>query len=213
LRRPAFLLLLLPFLSTVPSFHRAHAADGFRLYEGTAATVNKEVLFLSDVLREQCLLRCGAGPGGVAEALSLEEARDRLISDTLAMQEHEKLALGQVDNAVLAERVREALARAAGCDSPCGRGVSAAEIGGWVERKLLVGDFLRRRVGAFLEVKDEDVKKELQRRSAEGAAAPGTAEETVRRDLLEEKIAKEVRNWRARAASKATITLSPLEGK
>ncbi len=197
----------------VPSPPCARAADGFRLYEGTAATVNKEVLFLSDVLREQCLLRCGAAPGGGAEDLSLEEARDRLISDTLALQEHEKLALGQVDNEALADRVREALARAAGCDSPCVNGVPPAEIGKWVGRKLLVGDFLVRRVGAFLEVKDEDVKKELQRRSDEGTAAPGSSVESVRRELLEERIAKEVRNWRVRAASKGTITLSPLEGK
>ncbi len=212
MRRRAFLLLL-SLLSAVLTPLPARSAEGFRLYEATAATVNKEVLFLSDVLRERCLLGCGAAPDGGAEPLSLEGARERLISDTLAMQEHEKLALGQVDNGVLEERVREALARAAGCDSPCGRDVSPAEIGKWVERKLLVLDFLRRRVGAFLEVKDEDVKKELQRRSAEGTAAPGLSEETVRRELLEERIAKEVRNWRARAASKATITLSPLEEK
>lgn len=175
--------------------------------------MNREVLFLSDVRREQCLLRCGAAPGGGAEVLSIEAARERLIFDTLAMQENQKLVLGQVDNAALAEGVREALARAAGCDSPCGRGIPSAEIEAWVERKLLVRDFLHRRVGAFIEVKDEDVKKEIRRRSAEGTAPPGLTGETVRQELLDERMGKEIRNWHARTASKAAITLSPLEGK
>ena len=187
--------------------------EGYRFFEGTAASVNKEVLFFSDVVREQCLLRCAAMPGSAEEEVSLEEARSRLISDTLAMQEHEKLALGQVDNATLADRAREAVARMAGCVSPCREGISPAEIGKWVQRKLLVRDFLRRRVGVFIEVKDEDVAKEFQRRSAEGGAAQGLTEEKVRQELLEEKIGKEVRNWYARAASKSTITLSPMEGK
>jgi len=38
-------------------------------------------------------------------------------------------------------------------------------------------------------------------------------EEKVRQELLEEKIGKEVRNWQVRAASKSTITLSPMEGE
>jgi len=209
LSRRVLLLLLL----TVLSPPAARAADGYRFFEGTAASVNKEVLFYSDVLRERCLLRCAAMPGSAVEDLSLEEARDRLISDTLAMQEHEKLALGQVDNATLADRVREAVARTARCDSPCREGITPAEIGKWVGRKLLVRDFLRRRVGVFIEVKDEDVRKEHQRRLAEGGTARDLTQEKVRQEMLEEMIGKEVRNWYARAASKSTITLSPMEGK
>ena len=207
-RRVLFLLLL-----TLLSPPAARAADGYRFLEGTAASVNKEVLFVSDVRRERCLLRCAAMPGSEKENLSLEEARSRLIADTLALQEHEKLALGQVDNATLADRVREAQARTAGCDLACREGISPGEIGKWVERKLLVRDFLRRRVGAFIEVKDDDVRREYQRRSAGGAAPAGLTQEMVRQELLEEKIDKEVRNWQARAASKSTITLSPMEGE
>lgn len=208
IRRVLFLLLL-----TILSPPAARAAEGYRFLEGTAASVNKEVLFVSDVQRERCLLRCAAMPGSAKEDLSLEEARKRLIADTLALQEHKKLALGQVDNATLADRVREAQARTAGCDSPCREGISPEEVGKWVERKLLVQDFLRRRVGVFVEVKDEDARKEYQHRSAGGAAPPGLTEEKVRQELLEEKIGKEVRNWQARAASKSTITLSPMEGE
>ncbi len=108
IRRILFLLVLSAALS---SLRAASAFDGYRLYEGTAASVNKEVLFLSDVIRERCLLSCAAMPGVTPEELSFAEARDRLIADTLALQEHRKLALGQVDDAVLAKQVEEALAR------------------------------------------------------------------------------------------------------
>ena len=120
MKRLALPLLLASLLLPRP----AAGAGGFRYFEGTAATVNKEVLFLSDVVLEQCLLRCGTLPGSRAEELSLEEARERLIGDTLAFQEHKKLALGNVDNATLAEQARTAEARVASCDSPCRRDVS-----------------------------------------------------------------------------------------
>ena len=62
------------------------AAEGYRLYESTAASVNGEVLFVSDVAREACFLRCAAMPGTVEEILSARKARDRLVLDTLALQ-------------------------------------------------------------------------------------------------------------------------------
>ncbi len=208
IRRVLFLLLL-PLLFP-PG---ARALDGFRFYEGTAASVNKEVLFLSDVLREQCLRRCATMPGSREELLSLQEARDRLVADTLALQEQRKLVLGQVDNALLADQVREALARTAGCASPCREGISPRQISEWTERKLLIRDFLRRRVAVFVDINNDDVLKEYQRRLAQGDAAPGLTEETVRTELLEEKIDRAVRNWHSRAASKSSITLSPMEDK
>jgi len=212
LTRPARLLLLLSLLSLLPARGLA-AMDGFLLYEGTLASVNREVLFLSDVRREQCLRRCAAMPGSPREDLSLEEARDRRIADILALQEQGKLLLGQVDNAVLEEQSREAAARMAACASPCREDVSPARVSEWVERRLLIRDFLRRRVSAFVEIKDEEVQKEYRRRLALGEAAEGLSEERIREELLEAEIAREVRNWYSRAASKSTITLSPLEGK
>ena len=41
----------------------ASALDGYRMYESTAASVNGEVLFLSEVAREACFHRCAAMPG------------------------------------------------------------------------------------------------------------------------------------------------------
>ncbi len=187
--------------------------DGYELFESTAATVNKEVLFLSDVRLEQCLRRCAAMPGSGGEDLSLEEARNRLIADTLALQEQRKLELGQVDNAALAAAVLEAASRTAKCGSPCRGGIPPKRVADWVERKLLVRDFLLRRVAVFVEIKDEEVRKEYQRRAGRGDAAPGLTEEKVRQELREAKIAQEVRNWYDRAASKSRIILSPLEGR
>ena len=97
-------LLVLLFLS--PAAGRA--AEGYRVYESTAASVNGEVVFVSDVAREACFLRCAAMPGSGEEILSLRQARDRLILDTLALQEQRKLLLGAVDNAMLEEYAREA---------------------------------------------------------------------------------------------------------
>ena len=209
MKRLVFLLLLVSFL--LPP--EAPGADGFLYFEGTAATVNKKALFFSDILFEQCLLLCGALPGGLAEELSLSEIRERLIMDMLALQEQEKLALGQVDNAALAEHVREAGSKLALCESPCRQNISRERLSKWVERKLVIREFLHGRVGIFVDVSEEDVRKEIERRMAQGSSAVGLSVKEVRKEIREEKISREVRNWRMRAASKATITLSPLEGK
>jgi hypothetical protein len=208
LRRRA-LLLLLPILTLCPP--GAGAADGYRLYEATAASVNREVLFLNDVIREQCLRRCVAMPGSPRENLSLEEARNKLIADTLALQEQRKLELGQVDNAVLAAQVKDAVGMMERCPSPCRVKISPGQVSEWVERKLLIRDFLRRRVAVFVEIKEEDVRREYRRRAAKSDNTGGLSEEAVRESLLREKEAEEVRNWYDRTASKSRIILSPLE--
>jgi hypothetical protein len=202
LRLSALLLLAAP---------GASAVDGYRMYESTAASVNGEVLFLSDVVREECFYRCAAMPGSEPEALPLREIRDRLIADTLVIQEQKKLALGQVDNAVLPGYVKEAATRMAACGSPCSANIRPEDTGTWVERKLLIRDFFTRRVGMFAEVGDEEVEREIRRRSGRDGDDDRTREQ-VRAELLEAKIAREVRNWYERTASKARIVLSPLEG-
>ncbi|HEX9190473.1 MAG TPA: hypothetical protein VF847_00145 [Candidatus Deferrimicrobiaceae bacterium] len=190
----------------------ASALDGYRLYESTAASVNGEVLFLSDVAREGCFHRCAAMPGSDPEVLNPQEARERLIADLLVLQEQKKLALGQVDNATLSAYAAEALARMAACGSTCRADIRPEEIRSWVERKLVIRDFFNRRVRMFVEVSDEDVEREIRRRTGAGGSAALTAD-TVREELLEEKMAQEMRNWYDRAASKARVVLSPLEDK
>jgi hypothetical protein len=204
------LFLLLPALLVASA--DAGTLDGYTLFESTAASVNGEVLFRSDVDREACFLRCGALPGEEPERVSLEAARDRLIADTLALQEQGKLQLGQVDNAALAVVVKGALARMDACASPCRRGITPAQVRAWVERRLLIRDFLKRRVAVFVEVPQEDVDKELRRRKAAGADNAALSREAVAAELLREKVAQDVRNWFARSASKAKIILSPMEG-
>jgi hypothetical protein len=56
------------FLLAAPG---ASALEGYRVYESTAASVNGEVLFLSDVVREGCFHRCAAMPGSDPEVLTL----------------------------------------------------------------------------------------------------------------------------------------------
>ena len=191
----------------------APGAEGFLYFEGTAATVNKEVLFYSDVIFEQCMLRCGALPEERAEDLPLSEIRERLIGDMLALQEQEKLALGYVDNVALAEQVQKAEAKLTLCESPCRQNIAEERLTKWVERKLIIRDFLHDRVGIFIDVSEEDVRRELERMASYGESAIGFSAEEMKLDIRKEKIAREVRNWRMRAASKATITLSPLEEK
>jgi hypothetical protein len=203
------LLLAAPILLAATG---ASAADGYRAYESAAASVNGEVLFLSDVVREECFYRCAAMPGSEPESLSLPEVRDRVIADTLVLQEQRKLGLGQVDNAVLSEYAKEAAARMAACGSSCKAAIAPADIRAWVDRKLLIRDFFTRRVGMFAEVSDEEVEREIRRRSGKDGLADRT-EEQVRDELLEAKVAREVRNWYERTASKARIVLSPLGEK
>lgn len=189
----------------------AHAADGYTIYESTAASVNGEVLFLSDVAREACFLRCAAMPGTTEEILSAREARDRLILDTLALQEQRKLLLGTVDNAVLEDHALQAESRMAACASPCKQKIASGETREWIRRKLLLRDFFNRRVAVFVEVKDEDVKKELARRSSAPGNGADLTWERVRDEMLDARISLEIRNWQTRAASKSKLILSPME--
>ena len=203
------ILLVLLFLSPAA----ARAVEGYRLYESTAASVNGEVIFVSDVAREACFLRCAAMPGTEEEILSLRQARDRLILDMLALQEQWKLLLGAVDNAALEGSAREAESRMAACSSPCQREIVPVETREWIRRKLLLRDFFNRRVAVFVEVKDDDVRKELARRSSSpGNGAEPTLEE-VRKEMLDARIAQEIRNWQTRAASKSRLILSPMEDR
>jgi hypothetical protein len=187
----------------------ARALDGYRVYESTAASVNGEVLFLSDVAREVCFHRCAAMPGSNPEVLTLQEARDRLIADVLVLQEQKKLALGQVDNATLSAYAAEAAGRMTACGAPCKAGIRPEEVRSWVERKLVIRDFFNRRVGMFVEVSDEDVEREIRRRTGAAGGADLTADR-VREEMREAKVAQEVRNWYDRTASKARIVLSPM---
>jgi hypothetical protein len=203
--------VLMVLLSLSPA--AARAAEGYRLYESSAASVNGEVLFVSDVAREACLLGCAAMPGTGAETPSLRQARERLILDTLALQEQRKLLLGSVDNAVLERYAREAVARMAACPSPCQREIAPGEIREWVRRKLLLREFFDRRVGVFVEVKDDDVDKELAKRSSAPGIGAKPTREQVREEMLDAAIAREIRNWQTRAASKSRVILSPMEDR
>jgi len=206
--KPAVPILLgLLFLSPAAG----HSAEGYRVYESTAASVNGEVLFVSDVAREACFFRCAAMPGSEEEILSAAGARDRLILDTLALQEQRKLLLGTVDNTTLEGYALEAESRMAACPSACKREIAPGETREWIRRKLLLRDFFNRRVAVFVEVKDDDVRKELERRSSAAGSGTEPTLEQVREEMLDALIAQEIRNWQTRAASKSRLILSPLE--
>lgn len=189
------------------------AADGYRVYESTAASVNGEVLFVSDVAREACFLRCAAMPGSTEEILSAVAARDRLILDTLGIQEQRKLLLGAVDNATLDDYAMEAESRMAACTSACKLEIAPGETREWIRRKLLLRDFFNRRVAVFVEVKDDEVGSELERRIASPGKGAEPTREQVRDEMLDARIAEEIRNWQTRAASKSRLILSPMEDR
>ena len=184
---------------------------GYRLIESAAASVNGEVIFLSDVVREACFHRCGMAPGQAAREMTLSRAREKLIADVLVLQEQRKLGLGGADNAALADAVAKAAARKAKCPSPCAAALSDAEIRDFLHRRIVVRDFLEKRVAVFIEVNDEEVRREIVSRTRAGAVPEDLQEEKVRKDLFEEKVASGVQIWFARAASKSRIVLSPLE--
>jgi hypothetical protein len=195
-----------------PGGTEAAGPKGYLLYEATAATVNGEVIFLSDLDREVCLKACGAFPGDEPIGVSLPEARDGLIADILVRQEEEKLGLGTVDNAVLQATAAEALDIMGACPTPCAREISDGQVRDYAARKLLVREFLRNRVSVFVDVNEEEVEREIQRRASRTGRSPGEIPEgAVRKELLDEKAAREIRNWFDRATSKSRILLSPLE--
>jgi hypothetical protein len=208
--KPRFSILLV-FLFLSPAAGRA--AEGYRVYESTAASVNGEVIFVSDVAREACFLGCAAMPGTKEEILSARGARERMVLDTLALQEQRKLLLGTVDNVTLEGYAREAESRMAACMSPCKREIAPGETREWIRRKLLLRDFFNRRVAVFVEMKDDDVRRELARRSSAPGSGATPTEEQVRDEMRDARIAQEIRNWETRAASKSRLVLSPMEDR
>jgi len=218
------LLLLLAFLSSTggnaafagqgEEASPARGSQGYRLYEETAASVNGRVLFRTELLREACLLRCGAFPGDEPAELPLPEVRERRIREILVLQEEEKLGLGQVDNASVLAAAAAANARLKACPSPCAREIDASDLRAFVEHRLVVREFLRKRVAVFVDVNEEEVRREIARRVSRGEIQgdPPT-EEQVRLELFEEKASREIRNWYDRVASKSKIVRSPLEEK
>jgi hypothetical protein len=83
-------------------------------------------------------------------------------------------------------------------------------VGELLSRRLLVRDFLERRIAIFIEVNDGEVRRETAQRSRAGLPPEELSEEKVRKSLSEEKTAVEIRNWFARSTSKSRIVLSPL---
>jgi hypothetical protein len=102
--------------------------EGYRRIESVAASVNGEVIFMSEVEREACFYRCGTVPGQAQREMPLSGAREKLIADTLVLQEQKKLGLGTVDNSALAAEEAEALERTRKCPSPCASAVTTAEV-------------------------------------------------------------------------------------
>lgn len=192
----------------------ASADDGFRLFDATAASVNGEVIFLSDVDREACFYRCGAFPGDDPVRMTPTQARDKLVADTLVLQEQKTLGLGALDNDALADAAAGTSSRLAACADPCARTVDADAAREFAARRLIVREFLSKRISVFVEVSDEEVDLEIHRRGGLGEARPGDlSRDKVREELLREKAAREIGNWYERAASKSRILLSPLEDR
>lgn len=183
---------------------------GFELFDASVATVNGEVLFLSDLRRETCLARCAAWPGASMTETTTEAVRDRMVSDAIVLQEQRKLGLGTVDNGVLASVSSEARKRLVACADLCVAGITDSFLADWARRRLLVRDFLDKRVNAFVDVREEDVRTEMDDRQDSGAAPEDSSEEVVRRDLRIAKAREELKNWFAKATAKARIVLSPL---
>jgi hypothetical protein len=65
----------------------------------------------------------------------------------------------------------------------------------------------------FVEVKDDDVRREIARRSSASGTGAESDWEQVRDEMLDARIAQEIRNWQSRAASKSRLVLSPLEDR
>lgn len=192
----------------------ASADDGFRLFDSTAASVNGEVIFVSDLEREACFYRCGAFPGDDPAPMASGQARDKLIADTLVLQEQKKLGLGVLDNAAVADAVVGTQSRLTACTDPCARAVGADAAREFAARRLIVREFLAKRISVFVEVSDDDVETEIHRRETrDGVPRGDLSPEKVRRDLFLEKADREIRNWYERTASKSRIVLSPLEDR
>lgn len=185
------------------------APPGYRLVEAAAASVNGEVIFLSDVTKEACFYRCGAVYGLPAVELSFADVRQRLINDWLVLQEQKKLGLGGVDNAAVEAAGAQIESLMKGCPSPCAAGVTGKDSRELASRRLLVRDFLERGIAVFIDVNDEEVRREIDMRSRAGATGEDLSPEKIRKDLYQEKASAEIRNWFARVASKSRIVLSP----
>lgn len=188
----------------------AGAPDGYRMIESAAASVNGEVIFLSDIVREACLYRCGMVPGYPPAELTAAQAREKIIADVLVLQEQAKLGLGGADNAVLDNAVARSLSRKAECSSPCAARIGEKEIRDCVRRRFLIRDFLEKRIAVFVEVSDVEVRREIEIRERSGMPPADLDEAKIRKELFERKTSSGVQEWFDRAVSRSRIVVSPL---
>jgi hypothetical protein len=200
--------------AALPADGTSGALTGFRLVDATAASVNGEIIFLSDVSREACIERCRAFPADASDNVSMVDARKKLIYNRLILQEQRKLSLGVVDNVALEATTADLAKRIGACSDPCAREFSASEIRAIVSDRFLVDEFLEKRVSVFIEIPDEEVQREIGKRAAaEGKDPEAYSEDAARADLRRERSRLEVRNWYYKAAAGARIFLSPMEEK
>jgi hypothetical protein len=178
--------------------------------EAAAASVNGEVIFLSDVNREQCFYRCGAVAGLPPAEFTFSEIRQKLIADVIVLQEQKKLGLGAADNAAVAAAAEEIESRIRKCSAPCASEITGKDVRELAVRRALVRDFLERSVAVFIDVNDEEVRRETEARKRAGIPPEELAPEKVRKDVYAEKASTEIRNWFNRTTSKARIVISPV---
>ena len=187
------------------------APPGYRLLEATVASVNGEVIFLSDVKREACFYRCGVVSGLPSTELPLAQARQKLIADVLVLQERKKLGMGTVDNAAIDAMASDIGSGMKKCSSPCATAISGEEVRDLAARRLMLREFLEKSVAVFIVINEEEVRREMALRSRAGHPDVELSEEKVRRELFADEAANEIRNWFSRVTSKSRIVLSPME--
>lgn len=186
--------------------------EGYVLVDATAASVEGEILFRSDVAREACLLRCGAIPGEKGREASFAEARRLLVEDTAILAEQKRLSLGAVDEGALRDATASVRDRIAECREPCAATLGESVPREVARRRLLVRDFLERRVSAFVEVTDEEVERERALAAARrGEPVESVSVDEVRESLVAAKREKEIARWRESAVSKARVVLPRTE--
>jgi hypothetical protein len=186
--------------------------EGYVLADATAASVEGEILFRSDVDRERCMILCGAFPGEEGRAVTWTEARRRLVEETAILHEQRRLSLGTVDNGVLLDVVPRVKERLSACVDPCAAGAGEGTFLEFAWRRLLVRDFLERRVSAFVEASEAEVEAERARMAArKGVPVEEVSSDEAREAIVAVKREAEIVKWRESAAARARVVLSGSE--
>lgn len=182
-----------------------HLPASAAMVERILATANDHLITASDV---------SAYLGFFAETQSESDTIHTLVDRRLLLDEADRFAIGNPDEAVIRRRV-EAVANRMGGEQALERaldrlGWSRDDVRAWIAEDLRIAEFLDQRIYFFVIIPPEDITQYYEAHRGEYAAlTPEEAREAITKRLTRERGDEKRTQFIAKLRDKATIRINP----